>query len=113
MSMEEVKPEPVAFIEATYADGQTKAHSMTLHWIDSWTGETGPFDAGMWGKTHAHLLVRMDEVEAYAQSLVAKERERCARICDEIERQQEIDGGAANTGCAAACASAIRSGTKE
>lgn len=40
----------------------------------------------------------------------AMETERCARVCEAMERQQENDNGAANTGGAEACASAIRSG---
>lgn len=46
---------------------------------------------------------------ADGHSNVAKRTaERCAQICDDAERQQEIDNGAANTGGAATCADEIR-----
>jgi hypothetical protein len=48
------------------------------------------------------------QLTAFVERIRQEERERCAAICDEIERQQENDNGAANTGGAAACAAAIR-----
>jgi hypothetical protein len=58
----------------------------------------------------AQYNVAFDEVTlpAFVERIRQEERERCAAICDEIERQQENDNGAANTGGAAACAAAIR-----
>jgi hypothetical protein len=55
-----------------------------------------------------------DQLAALEQRIRQDERERAARICDEMERQQENDYGAANSGGAQACAAAIRSsGTSE
>jgi hypothetical protein len=51
---------------------------------------------------------RQPSFTAFVERIRQEERERCAAICDEIERQQENDNGAANTGGAAACAAAIR-----
>jgi hypothetical protein len=49
-----------------------------------------------------------DQMRDYARAAVLQERERCARVCEEVERKQENDNGMANTGGAAECAAAIR-----
>lgn len=52
----------------------------------------------------------LEEIERL-EVAVAVERERCAGICDEADRKDESDNGAAMTGAAAAAASAIRGQT--
>jgi uncharacterized Zn finger protein len=46
--------------------------------------------------------------DATPTAAVEREREECAKVADEIEAQQNIDLGAANSGGAGECAAAIR-----
>jgi len=55
---------------------------------------------------------RADVALAFARhraSEAERVREACAKVCDQVEQQQDNDHGAANTGGAAACGAAIRS----
>lgn len=47
---------------------------------------------------------------AAIRKAVLEERERCAKVCDEVQRQQDNDNGVADTGGASACVAAIRKG---
>ena len=49
------------------------------------------------------------DVARHRASDAERVREACAKVCDEVEQQQDNDHGAANTGGAAACGAAIRS----
>jgi hypothetical protein len=60
------------------------------------------------GISRGTVTFSMDGLSTFADKVRAEEREACAKICDDVERQQEIDNGAANTGGAAACAASIR-----
>lgn len=69
-------------------------------------GRTGP-DNMRAGGIDEHMFV-----QAFARAMLAAEAaaiERCIRVADECERQQDCDHGAANTGGAAAVAESLRS----
>jgi len=52
---------------------------------------------------------RLWNTRASTASEAERVREACAKVCEQVEQQQDNDHGAANTGGAAACAAAIRS----
>lgn len=112
MSMEEVKPRtwrdlpPSAFKPTPY-DDFAPYHPSASHvppdYRDGW---------------NACFAAALEEREAYARSLVAKERERCALMLDEAaqrllgaKRTNQVDRHVADV--LESYASAIRSGTKE
>jgi hypothetical protein len=87
-------------LEAQIHAQEARTQRATVHEIYQLvTGGTG--EPGDWNGA--------EPVRQALESIRLEERERCAVICDEVERQQEIDNGAANTGGAQVCADAIRS----
>lgn len=58
----------------------------------------------------AELERLRNDIEDALATAAAEQRAKCIATCREIERQQENDYGAANTGGAAACAAAIEAG---
>jgi hypothetical protein len=49
-----------------------------------------------------------EQMRAYALQAVAAERERCAKLCEEVSREHFADGMTWECNGAAACASRIR-----
>lgn len=86
-------------VPVTQADRDAAADSHTL---------IEPIDADIRaGKRDIHPWV-----QGFARHRLAAEAaaiERCIRVADECERQQDCDHGAANTGGAAAVAESLRS----